>query len=159
MNEILNNLKNKSLAIKIPFIVVVFLVIYMISNLILNFINQRNLDSEIASFRLDVKRVYFETRFNLRNFMDKYLIVELNTEITKEQFQKLKIEIPNESISADLLPDKKIKVTFNTPFKKGISSNLLISYLGKRVYNFNFKHSEMDEEDSKKNPINEPDKY
>jgi len=159
MNEIFDNLKNRPWGVKAPLVAVFFLVIYLVINSVSGFILQRGVEKEISEFKFSVSKIYFETRFNLRNYKDTYIFLELNEGISPDQFKKLTFEIPEEKVIAEQVESNKIKINLNSPFRKGISSSLKISYLGKRVYLFNFNHSELGEDDFKQKLIDEPDKF
>lgn len=159
MKDLINNLKNQPLSIKIPLILVFTLICYSLVNFGSGILNQKKIDDELKNLKFKVSKVYFESRFTLRNYADKFMILEIANPITEEQFKNMNFIVSNEQVTPELVTPNKIKINFNSQFRKGVTSSLVVSFYGKRIYSFDFSHSNMDAEDAKRNPIVEPDKY
>lgn len=150
---------NKPLIIKLPLIIIISVSVYYLSVFIYNTYTDSVVKEEIKNFKFEVAEIYFESRFDKRNYLDKYLVIKTRNSITKDQFDKMIFKIPQEEVRSELSNDKEIKIFFQSQFRKNISSQISVSFNGKNIYNYNFMNSIYDEEDQKKNPINEVNIY
>jgi hypothetical protein len=149
----------KPLIVKLPLVAIMLISFYYLSIFLFGIYQENKISEEIKNFKFEVSEVYFESRFDKRSYLDKYLVIKTRTPISKDQFNKMSFTIPQEEVKAELVSDKEIKVYFQSQFRKNISTQIIVSFNGKRIYNYGFMNSIFDEEDRKNNPINEVDKF
>ncbi len=159
MTKYLNNLKTLPLLVKLPFLVILIIIIYFLVTFSVSIYTENKINEEVKNFRFQVDMVYFESRFDRRSYRDKFLTIRTLTSVSKEQFSKMTFSIPQEEVRAELINDKEIKVYFLSEFRKNINSKVTVYFHKKQIYKFDFSNSIFDEQDEKNNPIREVNLY
>lgn len=152
MSNFIKNFKELNLLNKIILVALSSILLYFSFNFIFQYLEDKRIRTETAELNFEVESVTFEESKYIRNFGDEFIILNLKKPITKEQFEKMSFVIPEEKVKAELMDEKKIKVTFLSEFIKNKQSSISVFFYKKNIYTFTYKHALEDAEFLRNNP-------
>jgi hypothetical protein len=144
MKNFFKELNNKPLSVKLPLVLIFGIVFFSISIFIYREVVSIQTQNEVKNLNFKVGKTYFETKNKYRSFFDNFVILELNNSISKEQFESLSFDFNPETVRAELVEDKIIKVNFLGNFEKSAKKSLIIRYKNVEVYRLFIENSEAD---------------
>ena len=144
MKNFLKELNNKPLSVKLPLILIFGIILFFIFSNIYSALMGIRTQNEIQNMNFKVVKNYFETKNKFRSYFDTFVILELASPVTNEQFENLSFDFNPERVRSELLSPQVIKVSFLGTFEKSVKKNLYVRYKGVEIYKLFIENSEAD---------------
>ena len=144
MKNFLKELNNKPLSVKLPLILIFGIILFFIFSNIYSALMGIRTQNEIQNMNFKVVKNYFETKNKFRSYFDTFVILELASPVTNEQFENLSFDFNPERVRSELLSPQVIKVSFLGTFEKSAKKNLYVKYKGVEIYKLFIENSEAD---------------
>jgi hypothetical protein len=144
MKNFLKELNNKPLSVKLPLILIFGILIFFIISSTFNAVIGFRTQNEIQNLNFKVTKNYFETKNKFRSYFDTYVILELASPVTNEQFENLSFDFSPEKVRSELISSQVVKLSFQSTFEKSSKKNLYVKYKGVEIYKLFIENSEAD---------------